>query len=160
FIVADIIYNNSKLSSYLLLAAKKSNLLNDSIEKIKEEINQSKNIQLQKFKEFILNSQGESKDKLDNGLIAKLILEDLKKQFPEFNYIKELKVNIVPSIDGIQMEGIYTYPAKINDEIDVYGGILLVFDKNMELVYSKIEIPSFEKISVVSDYYSLKNPKK
>ncbi|MCS7165307.1 MAG: hypothetical protein RMJ51_03400 [Candidatus Calescibacterium sp.] len=52
-IIADIMYNNSKLSKYLIKAANESKLLNTSIEQIQNEISNSRSLDVSEIKQVI-----------------------------------------------------------------------------------------------------------
>ncbi|MCS7243363.1 MAG: hypothetical protein RMJ36_01325 [Candidatus Calescibacterium sp.] len=154
-IVADILYNNSNISNYLIKAANSSKLLNSSLDDIKLEIEKSKNVDVSILKEKLANYEN-SKD------IEKAVIDLLKNYSSEFSIIEKMRISVVPNFDGgISIEGVYTYPIGLDidgKDFPVYGGVLLVFDKNLNLVYSNIEKPSIEKLSYMKDYskYKLK----
>ncbi len=149
FIVADILYNDSKLSNFLVKAANESGLLKVSLDDIKKEIEDSKNIDLSTLKDDLLRG---------NDISGKL-LEILKKTFPDFSIINDLKANVVPGMNGgINIEATFTYPVGVmfdGKEVPVLGGVLLVLDKNLNLIYSNIEKPSLEKVSYMQDYANI-----
>lgn len=160
FVIADILYNNSELSGFLISAAKQNKLLSDSIEKIKQEIDDSRKLDISSLKPVI----DESIKSSDTKALSQEILKLLQNLYPEFTYIKDIQISILPGINGnINIEGVYNYPIGLvsnNKEIPVYGGILLVLDKDLNLVYSNIEKPSLEKLSIMKDYLVLKNKNK
>ncbi|MCS6955250.1 MAG: hypothetical protein NZM44_02715, partial [Candidatus Calescibacterium sp.] len=149
FIVADILYNNSTISTYLINSANSSKLLKSSLDDIKLEIEKSKNIDVSVLKEKL-------SDPMNIKDIEKEVINLLRCYSSEFSIIDKIKISVVPNFNGgISIEGVYTYPVGLDidgEDFPFYGGILLVFDKNLNLVYSNIEKPSIEKLSYMKDY--------
>ena len=149
-IVADILYNNSKLSNYLIQSAKQSKIFdqNIDIETIKQEIRQSTTLDLSDIKQHILSNNKKE--------IERILLSKLKEKYPDFSSINKIEISIVPNVNGsVNIQGLYSYPTKIsinNQSYPIYGGILLVFDKDLNLIYTNIERPSFQKVADMQDY--------
>ncbi|MCS7165684.1 MAG: hypothetical protein RMJ51_05370 [Candidatus Calescibacterium sp.] len=154
-IIADIIYNGSKLSKYLIKAANESKLLNTSIEQIQNEITNSKSLDVSEIKQEIQKAKNVNVIELYKKL-EKSLLNFLKANFPEFSLVKDIKVNIYPGINNhLNLEATYVYPVDLkydNKSVVIYGGVLLVFDDNLNLVYSHIEKLSIEKVAKMKDY--------
>lgn len=156
-IVADILFNNSELTPYLLKAANENKIFdNIKVSDILNEINKSKNLNMSdlylalskkenNFSEFVKSSEFKK-------LLKEMILKILKNYSSKFEYLKvdDLDVYLVPGFKGgINIEVSYRYPQSIkfeNKEYPVYGGAIFVFDNEMKLIYSYIEDISDQKV--------------
>ncbi|MCS7165308.1 MAG: hypothetical protein RMJ51_03405 [Candidatus Calescibacterium sp.] len=64
-----------------------------------------------------------------------------------------MDVKIYPGINNhlLTIEATYVY-RRDQEYGTIYGGVLLVFDDNLNLVYSRIEKPSIERVAKTKDY--------
>lgn len=159
-IVADILFNDSELTPYLLNAANENKIFDSlNIDSIFNEIKESKNLNIEPLK-IVLNNKYLKKEELENSL-KEAVLKILKNYSKDFDYLtlNDLSVSLVPGFNnGINMEISYKYPKSIkvnNKNVAVYGGAILVLDKNLNLIYSYIENISDQKIKDMQDYANL-----
>jgi len=155
FIIADILYNDSKLSEYLVKAGKESNIFNQSIEDIKKEIESSRNIAIDKEDmDKILDAS--KNDQANKHILKDIFLKILRSYSSDFSYLDNIDVIVYPGIkDNINVEVTYKYPINLkldNEDIPIYGGSLFVFDKQGKIVYTNIEKPSLSTVAKMEDY--------
>jgi hypothetical protein len=156
-IIADILFNNSELTSYLVKSANESKIFqNLSINDILNEINNSKNLKVGDLYS-ILNKQNNDSKEFEKEL-KEAMLKILKNYSLDFNYltIDDISVSIVPGFnEGINIELTYRYPKSIkvkSKDYPVYGGGIFVFNNKMNLVYSYIEKINEQKVKDMQDY--------
>ena len=159
-IIADILFNNSELSPYLLKSANENKIFqNLSINDILNEINNSKNLEVSSLYS-ILNKQNNDAKEFEKEL-KEVVFKILKDYSSDFNYltIDDISTSIVPGINGgINIELIYKYPKFIkvkSKKYSVYGGGIFVFDNKMNLIYSYIEKLDEQKIKDMQDYANI-----
>jgi len=159
-IIADILFNNSELTSYLVKSANENKIFqNLNINDILNEINNSKNLKVTDLYS-ILNNQNNDAKKFEKEL-KEVILKILKDYSLDFDYlsIDDISVSIVPGFnEGINIELTYRYPKSIkvkSRDYPVYGGGILVFDNKMNLIYSYIESINEQKVKDMQDYANI-----
>jgi hypothetical protein len=159
-IIADILFNNSQLTSYLVKSANENKIFqNLNINDILNEINNSRNLKvgdLYSILYSILNKQNNDANKFKEEL-KEAILKILKNYSLDFDYlsIDDISVSIVPGFNGgINIELTYRYPKSIklkSKDYPVYGGGIFVFDNKMNLIYSYIEKINEQKVKDIQD---------
>jgi hypothetical protein len=159
-IIADILFNNSELTSYLVKSANENKIFqNLNINDILNEINNSKNLKVTDLYS-ILNKQNNDAKEFKKEL-KEVILKILKDYSLDFDYlsIDDISVSIVPGFnEGINIELTYRYPKSIkvkSKDYPVYGGGILVFDNKMNLIYSYIEGINEQKVKDMQDYANI-----
>jgi hypothetical protein len=161
-IIADILFNNSELTSYLVKSANENKIFqNLNINDILNEINNSKNLNLKVTDLYsILNKQDNDAKEFEKEL-KEVILKILKDYSLDFDYlsIDDISVSIVPGFnEGINIELTYRYPKSIkvkSRDYPVYGGGIFVFDNKMNLIYSYIESINEQKVKDMQDYANI-----
>lgn len=156
-IIADILFNNSELASYLVKYANENKIFeNISINDIEKEINNSRDLEVGDLYS-ILNKQNNDAKEFKEEL-KEAMLKILKNYSLDFNYltIDDISVFSVPGFnEGINIELIYRYPESIkvkSEDYPVYGGGIFVFDNKMNLIYSYIEKINDQKVKDMQDY--------
>jgi hypothetical protein len=159
-IIADILFNNSQLTSYLLKSANENKIFqNLNINDILNEINNSRNFEVG-YLYSILNKQNNDAKEFKKEL-KEAMLKILKNYSLDFNYltIDDISVSIVPGLnEGINIELAYRYPKSIkvkSKDYPVYGGCIFVFDNKMNLIYSYIEKLNEQKVKDMQDYANI-----
>ena len=159
-IIADILFNNSELTSYLVKSASENKIFeNLNINDILNEINNSKNLKVTDLYS-ILNKQNNDAKEFEKEL-KEVILKILKDYSLDFDYlsIDDISVSMVPGFnEGINIELTYRYPKSIkvkSRDYPVYGGGILVFDNKMNLIYSYIESINEQKVKDMQDYVNI-----
>jgi hypothetical protein len=159
-IIADILFNNSELTSYLVKSANENRIFqNLNINDILNEINNSKNLKVTDLYS-ILNKQNNDAKEFEKEL-KEVILKILKDYSLDFDYlsIDDISVSIVPGFnEGINIELTYRYPKSIkvkSKDYPVYGGGILVFNNKMNLIYSYIESINEQKVKDMQDYANI-----
>jgi hypothetical protein len=155
-IIADILFNNSQLTSYLVKSANENKIFeNLNINDILNEINNSRNLEVSALYS-ILNKQNNDANKLKEEL-KEAMLKILKNYSLDFDYlsIDDIYVSIVLGFNGgINIELAYRYPKSIklkSKDYPVYGGGIFVFDNKMNLIYSYIEKINEQKVKDMQD---------
>jgi len=156
-IVADVLYNNSEITPYLVKSANENKIFQDlSINDILNEINNSRNLEVGDLYS-VLNKQNHDFIEFIKEL-KEAMLKILKNYSLDFDYltIDDISVFIVTGVnEGINIELTYRYPKSIKVEskdYPVYGGGIFVFDNKMNLIYSYIEKLNDQKVKDMQDY--------
>jgi hypothetical protein len=156
-IIADILFNNSQLTPYLVKSANENKIFeNLNINDILNEINNSRNLKVDNLYS-ILNKQNNDAKEFKKEL-KEVMLKILKNYSLDFDYlsIDDISVFIVLGFNGgINIELAYRYPKSIKVEskdYPVYGGGIFVFDNKMNLIYSYIEKINEQKVKDMQDY--------
>ncbi len=159
-IIADILYNNSEITPYLVRYANENKIFeNLNINDIVKEINNSRDLEVGDLYS-ILNKQNNDSKEFEKEL-KEAILKILKDYSLDFDYlsIDDISVSIVPGLnEGINIELIYRYPESIkvkSEDYPVYGGGIFVFDNKMNLIYSYIENINKQKVKDIQDFVNI-----
>ncbi len=146
-IIADILFNNSELSEYLLKAANENNILKKSnLKTILREIKESREVNIEPIKEVLKGKEIKElekvvkEDKEFEKKIKEACLKVLKKYSIHFGYLTTdmLSVSLVPGFNnGLNIEITYLREMFFNSS----NGIIFVLDNEMNLIYSYIEKP-------------------
>ncbi len=144
-IIADILFNNSELSEYLLRFANENKILKKSnLESILREIKKSREVNIEPIKEVLKGKEIKElekvikEDKEFEKEIKEACLNILKKHSDDFDYLTAdmLFVYLVPGFNnGLNIEVVY------RGFNDYGGGAIFVLDNEMNLIYSYIEKP-------------------